>query len=67
MLADVLGIAEFDDNVFKEQIDHIDVLSATDLMIYFKDGRKISRIWESKTKRGESSGKNSNDNTRYDK
>ena len=67
LLADVLGIAEFDDNVFKEQIDHIDVLSATDLMIYFKDGRKISRIWESKTKRGEKSAENSNDNTRHDK
>ena len=45
-LAEILEIAEFDENVFKEQIDHIDVLSARDLTIYFKNGRKISRIWK---------------------
>ncbi|MBR3624386.1 MAG: zinc ribbon domain-containing protein [Selenomonadaceae bacterium] len=45
-LAKVLDINEFDDDIFKERIDHIEVLSTTDLTIYFKDGRKISRVWK---------------------
>lgn len=46
MTANVLGIAEFDEIVFKEQIDHIDVLSASEIMFCFKDGKTVSRTWE---------------------
>lgn len=46
MTANVLGIAEFDENIFKEQIDHIDVLSASEIMFCFKDGKTVSRTWE---------------------
>ena len=52
MMADVLGITEFDEAVFKEQIDHIDVLSATEMAIYFKDGKRVSRIWEQPKREG---------------
>lgn len=31
-MADVLGISEFDETVFKERIDHIDVLSASEIV-----------------------------------
>ena len=45
ILAEILGLAEFDENIFKEQIDHIDVLSASEMVICFKDGRKINHTW----------------------
>ena len=40
MTADVLGISEFDEAVFKERIDHIDVLSASEIVFCFKNGKK---------------------------
>lgn len=46
MIADVLGIAEFDEPVFNEQIDHIDVVSASEIVFCFKDGKTVSRVWE---------------------
>lgn len=45
MIADVLEISGFDEKIFNEQIDHIDVLSASEMVICFKDGRKINRTW----------------------
>ena len=45
MIADVLEISGFDEKIFNEQIDHIDVLSASEVVICFKDGRKINRTW----------------------
>lgn len=46
MVADILEITEFDEAMFNEQIDHIDVLSATKIVFCFKDGRTVSRTWE---------------------
>ena len=46
MTADVLGITDFNEAVFNEQIDHIDVLSASEIVFCFKDGRTVSRTWE---------------------
>lgn len=46
MTADVLGISEFDEAVFKERIDHIDVLSASEIVFCFKNGKKVSCTWE---------------------
>lgn len=45
-IAETLGIAEYDDGEFEKRIDHIDVLSATEMVFHFKDGRTVSRTWE---------------------
>ena len=45
-IAQVLGIATFDDAEFDRQIDHIDVLSATEIVFHFKDGSAVSSTWE---------------------
>lgn len=45
-IAETLGIAEFDESEFARQIDHIEVLSAAEMVFYFKDGRTINRTWE---------------------
>ncbi|MCD7732401.1 MAG: recombinase family protein [Oscillospiraceae bacterium] len=41
--AEVLGIDEFDDAIFLEQIDYISVISATEICFLFKDGREVYR------------------------
>lgn len=46
LIAEVLGIKEFDDTEFENQIDHIDVLSAHEIVFHFKDGMTVSRTWE---------------------
>lgn len=51
-LAEVLGIAAFDENIFDEQVSHIDVVSASEMVICFKDGRKISHIWQQPKREG---------------
>jgi len=43
LTADVLGIPEFDDKVFLDQIDHIDVWPDSILDYHFKDGRTERR------------------------
>ena len=45
-IAETLGIAEFDGSEFDNQIDHIDVLSAAEMVFHFKDGRTVNRTWE---------------------
>lgn len=45
-IAETLGIAEFDENEFAWQIDHIEVLSSAEMVFHFKDGRTINRTWE---------------------
>ena len=45
-IAKTLEIAEFDDAEFERQIDHIDMLSATDMVFHFKGGRELGRTWE---------------------
>ena len=45
-IAEALGIAEFDDAEFEKQIDHIDVISAAEMVFHFKDGGTVSRTWE---------------------
>ena len=45
-IAQVLGIATFDDGEFDRQIDHIDVLSATEIVFHFKDGSAVRSAWE---------------------
>ena len=44
-IAETLGIPQFDDAEFERQIDHIDVLSASEMLFYFKDGSTIKRTW----------------------
>ncbi|MCD8336245.1 MAG: recombinase family protein [Lachnospiraceae bacterium] len=45
MTAEVLGIEQFDDDTFLERIDHISVVSATELVFHMKDGSTVSREW----------------------
>ena len=51
-IAKTLGVPEFDDAEFEKQIDHIDVLSATELVFHFKNGDMLSRTWEKPKKVG---------------
>lgn len=46
MTAEVLGSDILDEDDFLERIDHIDVISATEIVFCFKDGRTVSRTWE---------------------
>lgn len=45
MAAEVLGLGEFDADMFAERIDHIDVVSATKIVFHFKDGKTACRKW----------------------
>lgn len=45
MTAEVLGIPEFDDSIFLERIDHISVVSATELVFNMTDGKTVHREW----------------------
>ena len=45
MAAEVLGLGAFDAGAFAEKMDHIDVLSATELAFHFKDGKIVRRTW----------------------
>ena len=45
--ADVLGLAEFDETIFSEQVDHIEIPAPNEMVFYFKDGRIVPHHWES--------------------
>jgi DNA invertase Pin-like site-specific DNA recombinase len=51
-IADVLGIAEFEDNIIDARIDYIDVISATEMLFHFKDGSEVSKAWEQPKRTG---------------
>ena len=44
--AEVLGLERFDDAVFLDQIDHIDVNAEMILTFVFKDGHTVERKWD---------------------
>lgn len=43
----VLGIDEFDESVFSEQIERIEVPAPNEMLFYFKDGHTVPHHWES--------------------
>ena len=45
--ADVLGLAEFDETIFSEQVDHVEIPAPNEMVFYFKDGRIVPHHWES--------------------
>ena len=45
--AAVLGLDEFDETVFSEQIDHIEIPAPYEMVFYFKDGRIVPHRWQS--------------------
>lgn len=45
--ADVLGLEEFDEAVFTEQIDHVVIPAPNEMVFYFHDGRVVPHHWES--------------------
>jgi site-specific DNA recombinase len=48
--AEVLGLDAFDEEVFKAQIERIDVPSANRLIFVFKDGRIEERTWKDRSR-----------------
>lgn len=44
--AEVLGLANFDENVFLERVDRIEIPRSHTLLFFFKDGTTASRTWE---------------------
>lgn len=49
--AEVLGLAEFDDEVFAERIERIDVPEGGILVFHFYDGTEVTKEWESSAKK----------------
>ena len=47
----VLGITEFDEEVFLNQIERIEVPAFNHLVYIFKDGHREERIWQDKSRR----------------
>ena len=45
--ADVLGLKEFDEAIFAEQIEYIAVPSASVLIFHFRNGTEVTREWKS--------------------
>ena len=45
--AAVLGLDEFDESVFSERIECIEVPAPNEMLFYFKDGHTVSHHWES--------------------
>ena len=45
---EVLSIEKFDEDIFKEKIDHITVVSNEELLYHFKDGGEITKEWHYK-------------------
>lgn len=45
-ISETIGTTEFSDSEFDRQIDHIDVLSTSEMVFYYKDGRTVKRTWE---------------------
>ena len=45
--AAVLGLDEFDETVFSEQINHIEIPAPYEMVFYFKDGRIVPHRWQS--------------------
>ena len=45
---EVLGLEAFDEALFLEQIDHIDVNAEMILTYVFKDGHTVERKWDTK-------------------
>lgn len=48
--ASVLGMDDFNPDVFSELVDHIEVPKDNVLVFYFKDGRCEERIWEDRSR-----------------
>ena len=45
--AAVMGLVEFDETIFSEQVDHIEIPAPNEMVFYFKDGRIVPHHWES--------------------
>jgi len=45
--ATVLGLDEFDESVFSERIERIEVPAPNEMLFYFKDGHTVPHHWES--------------------
>ena len=50
-VADVLGISEFDEDVFDEVVDHIDVTGPNLIRVCFKDGSVKDAAWHDRSRK----------------
>ena len=48
--AEALGLEAFDAEIFKEQIERIDVPGANRLVFVFRDGHTVERIWKDRSR-----------------
>lgn len=49
--ARVLGMSQFDEEIFVREIDHIEVPAANRLAFVFRDGRTAERTWQDRSRR----------------
>lgn len=57
-IAEALETPRFDESVFLEKVDHVEVLRDAPLKIFMKDGRVIEKMWKARVRYAEG-----NDNT----
>ncbi len=50
--AAVLGLDTFDEIIFSEQIDRIEIPAPNEMIFYFKDGHIVPHHWESTMRKG---------------
>jgi DNA invertase Pin-like site-specific DNA recombinase len=51
MTAEVLGLAEFDEEVFKAQIKQMRVPEASKVIYIFQDGREVEALWQDRSRK----------------
>ncbi len=55
--ADVLGLPQFDENIFSAEVEHIEIpaqdapVAPNEMIFFFNDGRIISNHWVSTSKK----------------
>lgn len=49
--ADVLGLPQFDENIFSAEVEHIEILAPNEMIFFFNGGRIISHHWVSTLKK----------------
>lgn len=52
MISEATGTSEFDESVFHEKVDHIDLTGKYEATLHLKDGRSLVKTWEPIPKKG---------------
>lgn len=51
LAAEVLGISDFDEDILRQKIDHIEVPEEYAVVFVFKDGHKVRKEWQERSRR----------------